>query len=384
MKRSNFKIYFLELTLIVFLFFALFASNIINRIIVTLVLLISMMLIIKFIKSRGIRSIYKKQVSFLMLIFGVIYLALYYALGLYYGFVKTKYILSFDTLRNLVIPLTLIIISSEMIRNRLLVQNVKLDFRGHKVNISKFLIFIIMILIDFIIYTDVYGFDSLDNFIAMIGCILFVSISSNLLYNYMSPDFGYMPIIIYRLVTIMLLYIIPIKPDVYEFVRIFMQILFPYLIYVILENSYSRTTYAIAYVEKGKNILFNTILLVFTALVIMLISCQFKYGILVVGSRSMTGSINIGDAVFYTDYDKYNKELKAGDVIVFDKDGTRTVHRILNIKTVNGEYQIYTKGDANKKPDYGFITDQSVYGVVNFKIKYIGYPTIWVRKLFEK
>jgi len=37
-------------------------------------------------------------------------------------------------------------------------------------------------------------------------------------------------------------------------------------------------------------------------LITMLISCQFKYGILVIGSESMTGTINVGDAVIYESY----------------------------------------------------------------------------------
>ena len=55
----------------------------------------------------------------------------------------------------------------------------------------------------------------------------------------------------------------------------------------------------------------------------------------------------------------------------------------MDIKKINGELRYYTKGDANKGMDSGYITDASVIGVINLKIKYIGYPTIWIRSLFE-
>ena len=41
----------------------------------------------------------------------------------------------------------------------------------------------------------------------------------------------------------------------------------------------------------------------------MLISCKFKFGVLVIGSGSMTGTINKGDIVLYETYGK-NDELK--------------------------------------------------------------------------
>ena len=41
----------------------------------------------------------------------------------------------------------------------------------------------------------------------------------------------------------------------------------------------------------------------------------------------------------------------------------------------------YTKGDANEQIDGYKITMDMVIGTVNFKIPYIGYPTVWVNEL---
>jgi signal peptidase I len=114
----------------------------------------------------------------------------------------------------------------------------------------------------------------------------------------------------------------------------------------------------------------------------MLISCEFRFGIVVVGSDSMTGSINRGDAIIYERL-KSVDELKVGEVIIFKYNGIRTIHRIIEIKAVNGEYRYITKGDANKEADndYRLLTD--VEGLVKMKIRSIGKPTLWLRSRFN-
>ena len=66
-------------------------------------------------------------------------------------------------------------------------------------------------------------------------------------------------------------------------------------------------------------------------------SREFKYCMIAIGSGSMTGSINKGDAVIYKTYDKKLDKLETGDVLVFYKDSRIIVHRIVNIQSVYGE-----------------------------------------------
>ena len=47
------------------------------------------------------------------------------------------------------------------------------------------------------------------------------------------------------------------------------------------------------------------------------------------------------------------------------------------------EYYYYTKGDANAKADDGYRVDSDIEGVLNFNVKYIGYPTLWLRDIFK-
>ena len=159
--------------------------------------------------------------------------------------------------------------------------------------------------------------------------------------------------------------------------------IYPYFIYLFLESSYAKTNTIVAYSDKKKSIIGTTILVLTMASFVMLISCRFRYGILVIGSGSMTGTINKGDAVVFESYKK--QEIEEGNIIIFlNNNDTQTIHRVVEIKNVNGEVRYFTKGDANDKVDDGYITKDKIIGVSNFKIKYIGYPTIWVRDLFSK
>ena len=382
MKRDKFKILILELLLIVILFFALFASNIFTRSILATIILIYMVIVACNLKKRSIDSIYKRQVAILMLIFGLIYIAIFYLLGLYFGFTKSKVLLSIWSLFRFIIPLSILIISSEIIRKIFLSQNIEIKYKVYKINLSPVLTYISMVLIDLLIYTGVYDLTNLDDFLMALGFVLFASLSCNLLYNYISVRYGSLGNIVFRLITILFVYIIPITPDVYIFFRTFLRLLYPYFIYLILEKLYSNNDFVVAYNVKRKELIGNTLILGIITLFIMLISCQFKYGILVIGSKSMTGTLNMGDAVIFEQYDQQQIEL--GQVIIFDYNGLQTIHRVVDIKKVNGEYRYYTKGDANKNNDTGYAVGSNIYGLVKLRVKYIGYPTIWIRELFSK
>ena len=65
------RIFILEISLIVFLFFALFALNIFTRKILAVVIGVYAIVVSYFLKRRKISSINKKQVTLLMVIFAM-------------------------------------------------------------------------------------------------------------------------------------------------------------------------------------------------------------------------------------------------------------------------------------------------------------------------
>lgn len=373
MKIDKIKIYTLESIICIILFFALFVPNIFPKIALAVIMAIYMIIVRKTLQKRNIVSIYHKQATLLMILLGALYLIIFYLMGLYFGYYDATVKFSTWSIINYIIPLATIIISSEAIRS---------IFLTEKNIISKILTTISMILIDLIIYTDIYQITTFDGFLHIISFTLFASIANNLLYNYISSRFGCKPVIAFRLITVLYVYIIPIIPDVYVFFRCFLRLLYPYIIYLILEKCYSKDNFVVASTDKKKTAISTTILLVIMTLIIMLISCKFKYGILVIASGSMTGTINKGDAVVFERYD--GQKISTGQVIIFAKNNMSIVHRVIDVKQVDGEYRYYTKGDANQQADSGYITNKDIIGISKFRIMYIGYPTIWLRDIFEK
>lgn len=381
MKKNIIKLYILEILFTIILFIALLVSNKINYIFLASIIFTFSLIFSLTFKRKKTLSIYKKQVILLMTGFAVIYLGIFYLMGLFiYDFNASPILFSFKTIYRYVIPLTVIIISTETIRFTILSQHTKIRILKTKVDLSKILTFINMILIDLIIYAGVYDITNLNEFITVIGFILFASISNNLLYDYITIRYGKAGIIIYRMITILYVYIIPIIPNMYIYFRTFLRMLYPYLIYLVLEHTYSKTDFVISHNDKRKNAIYITGLIIIMSAITMLISCQFKYGILVIGSESMTGTLNIGDAVIYQEYN--NNALHQNTIIVFKKNNIKLIHRIIDIKKINGQIRYYTKGDANEKMDTGYVTNDDIIGIVNLKIPYIGYPSIWLREMF--
>lgn len=382
MKKDQLRIFALEILLILILFFALFASNIFTRSVLALAVSIYAGIVIYTLKAKKVSSINKTQVMYLMIIFSMFYIGIFYLFGIYYGFERSKILFSISTIFKFIIPITLIIVSTEIIRRVFLLYKVELNIKNKKIEISSILTYIITVMLDILLYSEIYNIRNLEDFLLALGFIFFAALSCNLLFNYITPRYGSKGIIIYRLITTLFIYIIPIVPDVFMFFRSFLRMLYPYIMYLILEKLFSKNDYTIPIRDKRKEILGNTSLIVISTLFVMLVSCQFRYGIIVIGSESMTGTLNMGDAIIYEKYK--NQTIEEGQVVIFDYNDVQTVHRVIDIIKVNGETRYYTKGDANNREDDGYRTENDIKSLVKFRIKYIGHPTLFVRSLFEK
>lgn len=372
MKKDKIKIYLFGFLLLLLLFLALFVSNSINKIFLSIILTIFAITAKILVKKKHIVPIYQKEVTWLMVGFTVIYMIILYLLGLYFGYYKSSTLFGKHTIINFILPFIFIIISSEIIRKTLINQKGKL---------IKILVFTIMVLIDLLVYSKVYDLNNLEDALTLIGFVFFASISCNLLYNYITARFSNTGVIIYRLVTVLYIYFIPYVPNIYIFLNSFIRMVYPYLIYLILEYTYAKTNRRTAFKDKGKTVIGTTVSMVILTIIICLISCQFKYGLLVIGSGSMTGTIDKGDVILYEAYDE--GEIPLNSVVVYEKDGTQIVHRVLDILSVDNQVRYFTKGDANQKQDDGYITINDIKGTVKFRIRYIGYLTLWLKDLFN-
>ena len=102
----------------------------------------------------------------------------------------------------------------------------------------------------------------------------------------------------------------------------------------------------------------------------------FKVGgmnVKIVMSGSMEPAIKTGSIVLMR---PAVHPLLVSDIITFGKD-TRTdiptTHRVLEVRSQEGQYVYKTKGDANNDPDTAEVLQNTVLGKVFFSIPYLGY-----------
>ena len=374
MRKNEKRIYLLELIIIAILLIALLANRlIVSKIIIAIILLIYAIIVKKIISSSQNLSIYQKEVLKYMTLFAIGYVVLFYVLGIYTGFYKSVYQFNFYTILHQIIPIAVIIVSSEIIRK---------EFISNDSKLSIALVYLFGILVDLTIYININIFSSLDSFLEVFGTTFFASLVSNILFINICKRYGTMPNIVYRLITILYMYIIPITPDVYIYFRAFCRMLYPIIIYYLIDNSYGKKK-EISLKRNNKNkIVIGVTTTILMVLLIMLISCKFKYGLIVVGSSSMEKSISKGDAVVFDTKVDIN-DIKEGQIIIFEKNDIKIIHRAIKIEEINNQVRIYTKGDNNVQEDSGFVTKNELKGKVNFKIYKIGLPTIWLNDLFK-
>jgi len=112
----------------------------------------------------------------------------------------------------------------------------------------------------------------------------------------------------------------------------------------------------------------------------------------IVKGRSMLPLLREGDVVFITRCKP--SEIGIGDIVIYRSrfEGRLVVHRVVDIKYINGVYYFVTKGDNNAIPDYnefdyniGVNQARIVGKVISvdnlvFKIPYVGYLALIIRR----
>ncbi len=347
-----------------------------GRIVAALLLLPAAVFIPIFIKKRNILSINKNQVLLIVSVIALLYVMACYLTGLKFGFYKNSYGLSLNNFFRFFLPVASIIVFSEIVRYVLIAQNDKL---------SNVLCYFSCVVADMLICSNIPAVTSMSRFMELIAGAFFTAIISNLLYNYLSKRYGVYPNLAFRAITVLYAYTLPIVPAISDAILNFFNILLPIAVYLFIDALYEKKR---KYALGNKSVFVKILSVVLTVTVltimlgtVMLVSNQFKYGAYVIATPSMTGELNQGDVALYEQLE--DRPVEEGEVIVFEKDGTVIVHRVEKIETINGITRYYTKGDANEDIDAGYISRSDIIGHVNFKIPYIGFPTLWMRNLFK-
>lgn len=217
------------------LFFNLFVSNYFNKYktIFAVFLIIYWLSFRLFVKPKENKSSNKKYVSLWLIILGIIFLLIFYIMGMLSsinvseGFYKNPINFVFNPMWRWIFPHVIIIIYSELMRTLVIDQNDKQ---------STICMTIALILVDVIISINIYNYSSIEGILEIIGCLLISSISLNLLCNYISKRYGSGPNILFKLITIIIYnYFMPVLSDIYPIFESLIKLLYPFIIYLVID-----------------------------------------------------------------------------------------------------------------------------------------------------
>ncbi len=370
MNRDKRILYVSSTAILALLLLSLFVKIESSRILAACLLAPCAIAVWLLIKKRSTLSIQKKEVLLISVVIGVIYTILLQMTGAWFGYYENPYFINLDVLLTRILPLTVISLSLEIIRSVLLAQKSKY------VSVITFLFCIIADVLAFSTLTDITSFN---RFMDLVGMTLFPSISANVYYHHVSKKYGALPNIALRLIMALPTYFMPKIAAIPDVLSSSAKLMLPIMMLALVMALYAKKKKnAIRAGEKLTAVGLALSIAVFS-LMAMLISCQFKYGVLVIATESMTGEINKGDAIIYERYD--GQSIKEGQVIIFEQYETKIVHRVVRIEKIGDETRYYTKGDANLENDLGYRTDADIVGLTDVKIAYVGFPSLWLREL---
>ena len=375
MNQAKLKIYAIPAFMLVTLLPVLFVPSTYCRAVAAVILAAFAGVTSVLLKKRSVPSVNHRQVMGLLAVIAVVYLVLTYLAGTSLGFYQNWPALSWLTFLRHILPAMVIICATELLRSVLLAQEVK----GLSV-----VVFLICILADLLLGQGLSMMGNLIYFLDMVGLTLFPSLTSNLLYHHIARRYGALPNIVYRLLLSVTVSFLPIVPAIPDVVNAFLLMLLPLAVWVFIDLLYEKKVkYATRRPSKWSYVGLGAILACMVT-VVMVISGQFRYSLLVIATPSMTGELNVGDAILYEAYDASEDIIREQDVVVFSKDDrTLIVHRVVDIENINGELRYITKGDANEEADSGYVTEDQLRGIVLCKVPHIGHPSLWLRDLFS-
>lgn len=360
--------------IVIVTFFNLFLLNAESqRLVLSIFFIVYTFVLTKILKFRKVDNKNKHRLLILMVGLSILDILILYIIGIFTGFYKNINACNGKTMLSTVLPYIVIIISSEIIRQIFVTKENKKN---------TIIITVALVLSEISIFTNLSKIWDLREMLLLIGYVTIPSISSNLLCNFIVKKYGLVPNILYRIITGIYVYIFGVLPDIYIFFQSIYKIIFPYIIYLIIDDLFENNKFKKIAKREKINIISLVISIILVTSIVMLVSCKFKYGILVVGSSSMAGTIDKGDAVVYKRFE--DDRLEKGQVIIFLKDDIKTIHAIEDIQLKNNEVIYHTKGTNNEQKDEGYRTNKDIIGIVKFKIIDIGWPTIWVNELFNK
>lgn len=377
MKSLN--IYIIMILYFVFTFFLeKVFGNVIGYIIPMILLIISFYIHFTEGDNHG-RFPRNKEYIKKMIIIMLLYVIIYFFLGLLFGFTKSPYSHEIITLLKNIWRIIVPVITLEYIRSFTICIN-----SNNKFIIVTFTL--LLFVIELNLNTFIKNISISEDAFKYASQTVIPLFATEMLCTYLCLKGSYKLSLPYRIILNAITIFSPVFPDIDWFANGIIGILFPAIIFLLYKYDYQKKNRRISRrdLKKQNPIVYVPIfiiLIIFGAFMLGL----FKYEPIAIVSNSMDPVFNRGDVVVLRKVNKTNlNKLKKYDIIIYSIDKQLVAHRVINKKEEKEELYFKTKGDANISPDLKWVKEEQIVGKYEFHIKYVGYPSVWLNDFFKK
>ena len=337
--------------------------------------------VLSIILTRGDRNVYKKSKDKIKTVFiiTVMYLIIYFLLGLMLGYLKSPYAHTFIRIFKNIVNIIVIIILQEYVRAKLV------NYGKKRLHIY-ILITLIFIIINVEYSAFMNSFSDAETMFKYVSSILFPTILKSCLFTYLSSIGGYILTLTYRIPIALVLILVPVFPDLDWFFTAIMECTTPLVIFLFINYEYIMKASRLSKREiRKQNPLVNMLLIVILFVFVGFIAGVFKYKPLAIMSNSMIPNFKRGDVVISEKLNKVDIDnIKIGDIVEYKTEKYTITHRIINIYiNKDGENIYITKGDNNNAPDAEIVKTYQIVGVIKLSIPKLGYPSVWFSDIIK-
>jgi len=379
MKKNTKIIYISEFVLFIYLIlFTLFINKLtyisknLSAIIVLLLILLILLTFLgikkdkSYLKGSSARIVTASLMTFMLIIYGI---------GIVLGFTRGYIYHNLSDFIRIIGPILIINIEIELARY-IIAKNI---FKSKK---TLIIFTILSAILNILLEINIGTLSSSEDKFIFLSTMIFPVIAEEILCSYMTYKISLLPSIIYKLVIKLYIFVLPIVPNLGDYLYSIANIILPFIIYNILNKMVIKYEKEKQELKRANRKIFTFPLLIFLTIIILLVSGLFRYKLIAIASNSMAPVYKRGDAIVYEKV--YVDNLEVGDILAFQKDNIIVTHRIVKIWKQGDDYYFTTKGDNNNTEDVFKPKSENVLGRVKFVFKYIGYPTILINEFFGK
>lgn len=321
---------------------------------------------------------YKRQVDFCVVVATLIYFFVYFVLGYAKGFAYNPYDRTINGIVTNIWSIVPVMFVREYIRYYMITNSSQ-----KRIFLWTFLISLLFTCVDFNFSKFSSYFSTNLTTFEFIMETFFPNLITNLFLTYIAYFSGYGSPLIYSLFPQLILYVLPILPDIDWELNSIINAIIPFFTYVYINYTISKIDRT-SRVKAEKTVgIKGWLAMVLLVLVIVALGLgAFPVQPIVIGSNSMLPVIHKGDIVMVEKISA--SKIKKGDVIRYVLDGNYIIHRVQKINVAGDGSRIFiTKGDNNDDIDLYPVKENQFAGIVRFSLPYVGYPTIILRELLN-